>query len=263
MTTFPCFASSFDFFNNPAVLDVATIIANFQTRVTGQVPAWTVPVAGTFKSPVDGVGRFYEVTLTRVSATQLNIVVTDQNAVTIINREIDIDVAGNGVNYYTGQFHAWIESLRAGTSEIFSSGIIDETPQAQNAIQDYVYANAYRNSGGAFDGLGGAVAQEFMLDNGASGMQQRYRSWGQSQGVIVGLPDGAGALQFFPADMFATLTGVNKWLGRGYQLYMCDNSIAPGTQKTIQIGNAGETGVFQEISGLTVYANMKVMVRVA
>lgn len=261
MTTFPCFASSFDFFNNPAVLDVATIITDFRARVTGQSPAWTEPVANTFKSPVDGVGRFFEVTLTHTSVTQLGFKVTDQNAIVVCDREIDIDGGGNGVNYYTGQFHAWIESLRAGTSEIAQSGILDETPNAENAILNYVYGNGYRNNGGGVDGQGSNVGQEFMLDNGSSNPATRYRSWDQTVGLVVGLIDGTGALQFFPADMYANLSGLNRWIGRGYQLYICDSSIAAGTQKTIQIGDAGETGVFQVISGLANSQNMKVMVR--
>lgn len=262
MATFPCFASSFDFFNRPVVVDVATIITDFRARVTGQVPAWTEPVPGTFKSPVDGVGRFFQVTLSRTAATRLSFLVTDQNAIVICNREIDIDVAGNGVNIYTGQFHAWIESL-AISPEIAGSGILDLTPHAQNAIGDYVYANAFRNSGGTIDGQGSNVGQEFMLDNGGTQQQERFRAWSQTSGVIVGLVDGAGGLEFFPADMFATLTAVNKWIGRGYQLYLCDSSIAVGTVKTVNIGNAGEIGDFRELAGLATYQGMKLMVRVA
>lgn len=262
MTTFPCFASSFDFFNNPAVLDVATIITDFRNRTTVvQSPVWTEPVAGTFQSPVDGVGRFFTVTLVRNSATQLSTVVKDQNAITIINRTIQISGLGTSVNYYTGQFHAYIENLEA-TPELMQSGILDETPQAQNAILDYTFANAYRNGGGGIDGQGSAVAQQFMLDNGASGMQARFRAVWRSQSVGIGLKDSTGALQFFPADMFATITAVNNWIGRAYQIYMCDATLPFATQKTIQIGNAGETGVFQVLGLVSIDGVARVMVRV-
>ncbi len=261
MTTFPCFASSFDFFQRAGVVDVATIITDFRARVLGQVPAWTEPVAGSFQSPVDGVGRFMTVALTRVSATRLNVVVTDQNAITIINREIQISGGGTTINYYTGQFHAYIEANEA-TPEIAQAGILDETPLAQNAILDYVFANAYRNNGGGIDGVGGSVNLEWMLDNGASGLLNRFRSWGQTPAAVLGLKDPTGALQFFPADMFATVSGVNGWIGRAYQVYLCDASIPFGTQKTIKIGDAGETGVFQVI-GLVTTNGMREMVRVA
>jgi hypothetical protein len=261
MTTFPCFASSFDFAQDLAVVDVATIIATFQARVTGQAPAWTVPVAGTFKSPVDAVGRFMEVTLPRVSATRLNCVCTDQNGITIINREIDISGLGTTVNYYTGQFHAVVEALEA-TPEIFQAGILDETPQDEDAILDYVYANAYRNAGGGVDGNGGGVNLLFMLDNGGAANANRWRSVAQTPAGVIGLKDPTGALQFFPCDTQASVGGVVGWVGRLYQSYICDGGLATGLQKTVKIGDAGETGTFQ-VLGLASANGMKQMVRVA
>lgn len=260
MTTFPCFASSFDFFTRPGVVDVATIITDFRTRVLGQVPAWTEPVAGTFKSPVDGVGRFFEVALTRVSAVRLNCIVTDQNAIQIINREIDISGAGTAVNYYTGQFHAMIEALEA-TPEVFQAGILDETPLAEDAILDYVYANAYRNAGGGVDGQGGTANFDFFLDNGGAAANHRWRAFAQTIAGIVGLKDPTGALQFFPCDFVGNVSGVIGWIGRQYQSYICDSSLGTGVQKTLKIGTAGETGVFQVV-GLAPQSGMKQMVRV-
>lgn len=261
MTTFPCFASSFDFFNNPAVLSVATIITDFRARVTGQSPAWTEPVAGTFKSPVDGVGRFITVTLVATSATRLQWTVADQNAITVVDREIDISGVGTSVNYFTGQFHAYVEALEA-TPEVAQAGILDETPLAQNAILDYTFGNGYRNTGGGIDGAGSQVNQQFMLDNGVSALLNRFRAYWQTIGVQVSLKDQSGALQFFPADMYATIAGVNNWIGRAYQVYLCDSSLPFGTQKTIKIGSAGETGVFQVV-GLTTVGAAREMLRVA
>lgn len=261
MTTFPCFASSFGFFNNPSLTDVATIITDFRTMVLAQSPAWTEPVAGTFQSPVDGDGRFMTVTLVATTALRLQWLVADQNAITIVDREIDISGAGTSVNYYAGQFHAYIEALEA-TPEVAQAGILDETPLAQNAILDYTFANAYRNSGGAIDGQGGQVNLQFMLDTGASALQNRFRAYWQTTAAQISLKDQTGALQFFPADMFATIAGVNNWIGRAYQVYLCDSSVPFGTQKTVQIGNAGETGVFQVV-GLTTVGAAREMLRVA
>jgi hypothetical protein len=261
VATFPCFASSFDFFNNPSLTSVATIITDFRARVTGQSPAWTEPVAGTFQSPVDGVGRFMTVTLVATTATRLQWLVADQNAITVTDREIDITGAGTSINYYTGQFHAYIEALEA-TPEISQAGILDETPLAQNAILDYTFANAYRNSGGGIDGAGGQVNLQYMLDNGASALQNRFRAYWQTIAAQMSLKDQSGALQFFPADMHATIAAVDNWIGRAYQVYLCDSSLPFGTQKTIQIGSAGETGVFQVI-GLTTVGAAREMVRVA
>lgn len=264
MATFPCFASSFDFFTNAGpVVDVATIITDFRARVLGQVPAWTEPIANNFQSPVDGAGRFMTVVLARTSATQLSWIVKDQNGIQICTRDIDIDVAGNAVNYYTGQFHAVVETQRA-VPEIAQAGIIDETPEAQGSIANYVFGNGYRNAGGAIDGQGGAFFQFFALDNGVSGMASRVRGFSYDVGgTVIGLPDGAGAIQFFPMDMRINLVGVNKWIGRGYQSYICDQSIAAGTNKVIRIGDAGETGTFRVLGGLATAIATKQMVRSA
>ncbi len=264
MTTFPCFASSFDFFTNGGIVDVATIITDFRARVTGQTPAWTEPVADTFKSPVDGVGRFFEVTLNRLSATQLEFIVTDQNAITICDRSIEISGGGDTVNYYTGQFHAWIEILVA-TPEVAQSGILDETPLAENAIQNYVWGNGYRNAGGGIDGGGSTFGQEFALDNGSSSDQSRFRAWGvATNGAVPGLRDGAGNLQYFPVDMFINIAGTNEWIGRMYQAYLCDQSIPAGTLKTVPIDTTGLVlGTFRVIGGLGQVDCMKVAVRVA
>jgi hypothetical protein len=258
---FPCFASSFDFFNNPAVLTTATMITDFRARVTGQVPAWTEPVANTFKSPVDGVGRFFEVILTPTTATRLRWTIVDQNAITVADREIDISGIGTSVNYYTGQFHAFIEALEA-TPELAQSGILDETPLAQNAILDYVYGNGYRNAGSGIDGAGSNVNEQFMLDNGASANQNRFRGWGQAVAGSIGLKDSTGALQFFPADMFVVIGGVAAWVGRAYQVYLCDASLPFGTSKTIRIGDAGETGIFTVV-GLVTTQGVRQMLRTA
>ena len=271
MTTFPCFASSFDFFTDSTVTNVSQIISDFQARVTGQSPAWTNPSAGVFVSPVDGVGRFMTLTMVATSSTQLTITVTDQNNVTIITRSIEINSTGNTtVNYYTGQFHAWIESFNTagggpGGAEVFQAGILDETPLAQNAIPDYVWANAFRNSGGSNDGQGSTVSQEFMLDNGTAQQQQRIRAWGQTVSVgNIGLKDGAGNLQYFPADMFANISGTNRWIGRQYQAYVGDSSIAAGTTRTIPIDTTGLVlGTFKAITGLTESDGTIVLVRVA
>ena len=258
MTTFPCFASTFDFHQDVGVVDVNTIIATFAARATGL--GWVQAPAGTFTSPADGVGRFYVVVLTRTSATRLNCVVKDQNGITIINREIDISGAGTSVNYFTGQFHAWIEALEA-TPEVFMSGILDETPLAENAILDYVYAGAYRNNGGGVDGQGSNTSQFFMLDNGASAFANRWRAFAQTISAVFGLKDPTGALQFFPCDTQANVGGTAGWIGRFYQGYICDSSLPNGTVKNLKIGDAGETGNFQVV-GLAALNGVKQMMRV-
>lgn len=263
MTTFPAFASSFGFVNLPAVGDVQDIIDGFRTEALAQTPAWTEPVAETFESPVDADGRFYRIAMVATTQFRLGLTVTDQNGITIITREIDIDNPGpTSVNIFVGEYHAFIESLTA-TPELFQSGILDETPQSQVAIQNYVYAGAYRNSGGGVDGQGGIVNVIFMLDNGAPAVVNRYRSFWRTEDAQIGLTDVTGALQFFPCEMKANTGGVTKWIGRAYQCWLCDSSLSFSSQKTVQIGDSGETGVFQVIGLTSVGGVARQMVRVA
>ncbi len=261
MTTFAAFASSFRFLNNATITDVATIITDFRSEtVTNGSPAWTEPTSNNFKSPPDSVGRFFTVILGRVSATRLQFKILDQNQITIIDRVIDIS-GTTSVNYYTGQYHAWIESLVA-TAEIAWSGILDASPLTQGTYTNYVYGNSYRNSAGTIDGSGSQTGLMFMLDNGASTAQNRMRVVGNNvNGNAPGLIDAGGNFMYHPCEVTANMSGNIRWIGRAYQVWMVDSSIAVGSTKTIIIGNAGETGVFRVISGLTSAVGVRWAVR--
>ena len=262
MTTFPCFNTDFDFVNMPAVADVQDIIDQFRTTALAQTPAWTEPVAETFKSPVDGVGRFYTITMSAIAVDRLQWLVKDQNGITIADRTIDIDNPGpTSVNLYIGTYHGYVESMRA-TPEIAASGILDETPLAQNAIDNYVYGNGYRNSGGAVDGQGGTTNYFSMLDNGAAAYNHRFRSVAQTPAGAIGLKDAAGNPQFFPCDTQANVGGIAAWIGRQYQGYICDSSLVFDSQHDIKIGDAGEEGTFRVINYAS-QTGMRQMLRVA
>ena len=88
----PVFLASSYRYLELAVTDVSDIIVAFRTEaVVNGVPPWTEPSAALFKSPVDGLGRFHDVLLTRIAANNLECRVRDQlaNIVTTLRMEID------------------------------------------------------------------------------------------------------------------------------------------------------------------------------
>ena len=69
--------------------DVQTIMDDIDHQVKNHTtPAWTNPSAGLYKSPVDAVGRFFDVLLTRVTQQKLEWRVRDYLADTICTRRI-------------------------------------------------------------------------------------------------------------------------------------------------------------------------------
>lgn len=260
MTTFSTLASSFRFLNNPSVTDVTTCISDFRSEtVTNGSPAWTEPVSQTFKSPVDSVGRFWFVQLVRTAATRLRWIIIDQNNITVCDREVQIS-GTSSVNYYTGQYHAWIEVVTTG--EIASSGILDASPLPQGTYGNYVFGDGFRNNGGANDGAGDTIGKLFMLDNGGSAQRNRMRANGSNiNGNLPGLVDAAGNLLYIPCDIMAFNSSLARWSGKPYQLMLHDQSITAGTSKTIIIGSAGETGTFRALSGIARSEQMGWMLR--
>lgn len=263
MTTFPCYASTFYVDQSLAVVDVTTILTKLSAILPAESPAWTESPAGTFKSPVDAAGRFMKVIVSRVSATRMQWKVVDQNGVTICDRTIDIDVAGDTVNYYHGQFHCVVVTERA-TPEPAHAWILDETPYAQNAVANYVCGNAFRTSAGSADGTGSGVGQLFAVDNGAAAQVVRYRGWlMRLDQTVITLVDGTGAEQFFPVDICINLAGTFRFYGRQYQSYMCESGIAFGTTKQVPIDTTGLVlGTFKVLP-LATLNGARVMVRTA
>lgn len=268
MTVFASFASSFRFLNNPSITDVQTILNDFNSEVvTNGSPAWTSPsgftngtTSGTWKSPVDSAGRFYQIFLARTTATRMEFKVIDQNQLTVCDREIDIS-GTTSVNYYTGQYHAWIESLVA-TPEVAQSGILEPSPLPLTVYGTYVFGNAFRNTSGSNDGGADTTGKLFMIDNGGSSQINRMRDIGQNiGGQTPGLIDAAGNLLWHPMEISAANSAIQRWSGRPYQVVLGDSSVGAGTTKTIIIGNAGETGTFRGLGGLVNSVNCRIFLR--
>ena len=128
----PTFLStSHRYLRTNGVTDVDTIITDVRSEcVTNGSPAWTEPNTALFKSPIDASGRWFDVLLTRISATSLEMRVRDKNAVTVCTRRMYIDAGGTDIQYCTGEMHFAIVSLRS-PAEFLIAGMIDMTPESQ------------------------------------------------------------------------------------------------------------------------------------
>lgn len=263
--TIPRFlSSSFQFFQDLGVTDVATIITSLQTRALAQAPPWTNPIAGTLVSPVDSAGRFMQIVLTATTALRLHWVVKDQNNIIVADREIDIDaVVPTTVNTYLGQYHCYLETLRAPTPEWAAAFMLDPFEKyALNENQNYVMGNATRNAAGTVDGQGGTFDLWWMLQSGALTSAPRVRAVGGiTNGGTVGLLDFSGDPQFFPMDIQNIPNGITLWSGTAYQCYVTSSSIPSGVVKPVAIDNATPALFRTTVAPANSY-NMRLAIRV-
>lgn len=243
--------STFHFNQDLGVVDVSTIISSLTTILTTQAPAWTNPSAGVFISPVDSVGRFMKVVVARSSAVQMTWQVFDQNNILVANRSIEIDAAVNPttVNYFSGQYHLYIETLVAPTPEWAGAFLIEPTGYVLQDLQNYVVGNAFRTSGGAIDGQGSIYDQWFMLESGSPTLRQRVRAVMTSPGLNVGLLDFSGDPQFFPFDVVGVPSGTIQWMGSLYQVYVTDSRVPAGIIKPVAIDNATAASFRTTVAG--------------
>jgi hypothetical protein len=134
-----------------AIADVQSILDQLTTTLLTNLPVgsrWTQPVAGTYKSPPDAVGRFMRVVVSRISATRMQFKAEDQNLTTIIDGTLDLSALGNA-RIYAGTYHLAIETQVGATYEFGHASLVDPRPEALNVSASYVIGNTERNAAGA------------------------------------------------------------------------------------------------------------------
>lgn len=244
-------ASSYRAFERSGVSDVATIITDFQTEVLANSPVWTDSGGGLFVSPVDAVGRFFDVLLTRIDAERLEMRLRDQAGVTICTRRINCPSTNTWVSrIYTGQFHFIIDvEMESAAPEALYGGISDMSPEAQDAHTKYVYGGGYRTNADVASQYD--ISYAFMLDNVAAAAAQRRSVWGG----LATTGTGAVSLQSARVHRAALLWvqpiggGNLRYAGKQYQVLMVSSAVTVGTRLTVPIDIAA-TGVFRVIGGI-------------
>lgn len=134
-----------------AVVDVQTIINQMQTSALALSPAWTNPLAGKIVSPADSAGRQMTIQFNKISATNLEMVVTDGSGRTS-TRRAQIAAGGSNVNCYIGQFHMILDWLNGATPEGLFSVMLDESPELQTSHNMWLVMNGSRTTGDVNDG---------------------------------------------------------------------------------------------------------------
>src|SRR5262245_36076451 len=101
------------------ITDVQTLMDAIDDELKSQLPVasrWTEPVADTYLSPADAVGRFMKATLSRVSISRMQFRVKDQNDVTIFDGTIDRSGTATA-RIWSGPSHLWVELQSGATFE--------------------------------------------------------------------------------------------------------------------------------------------------
>lgn len=133
------------------ITDVQTIIDDAVTEATALTPPWTNPSAGKIVSPVDSFGRYIELQMTKISATVLEVVMTDPFARTLTRRA---NISGTVTcDFYIGQWHF---GLDWSSGEGYYACILDLSPEDGDAHNKWVFVTAPRDGTGTLDIAGGA-----------------------------------------------------------------------------------------------------------
>lgn len=226
-------ASTFRFLQLLGVSDVQTVMNNLAVELVAG--GWTDEGSGTYKSPVDAVGRFFKANFVRVDSGNLQMIVSDQNAQTIGTRRC-YGATNATWSIFTGPFHIYLEANRiSAAAEYMAGGILDFSPEAQSATTRYVYMNGYRNN------LNATVNSNWtywnMMDNVTIALTQRAMSPRAQVSTYAPAYDQSMNLVFHPLCMFAsTASLVSAYAGRAYQMVLLwDYASESGTRVKVPI----------------------------
>ncbi len=228
----------FHYTRMPAVTDMADVITRFRADAAGM--SWSEPSGGLFKSPVDADGRWFDILLTRISATNLECRMRTATAVTVYTGRMQIDAAGDDVIILLGQHYFWICSLKAtGGWEWLNGGIFDLSPESQTIYDKYYYGFPLRTTGDAFQGYTDA-SRSFVWTGSAYGLAEAmWHNWTTRNLSIALWSMTTGAAIFQPVN--GCIQGY--YAGRLYNHMFGPSSIANGSIVDVPIDD-GVTGKF-------------------
>jgi hypothetical protein len=206
---------------------------------------WTEPSAGRFKSPVDADGRFLEIVTSEPTSVRWQWQVLNDLGGTVCTREVLLSGAGETVRFMTGDYYAWA-AVENGVDEYIGAGLLDLTPEAQDAHTNYTWGRGYRNSSGTQDGQGDVVTEFFLADNGTYSSVRRLMSNRNQASTEVQLVTFAGNGLHVPATL-AALNASSQLRVAGRLFNAVTTFTGAGNTFTMVIGDAGEKGTFFSI----------------
>ncbi len=241
------------------VLDVQTILTELETILPAA--GWTHDGSDHFTSPADEWNRFFHLEFTRVSATNLNLLVKDAAGGTVGERRMYINgTAWANVQIFYGQYHFILDSLSGTGAEYLMAGILDLTPSTQDAHSRYVYMSGMRTNTGTASNY--TLNYASMIDNATATHDTRLIR--PNDGSNTGYQTFGGQYLYFPYE-----TGVDTnvltmgFAGRRYQQVLVGSELAD-RQSLIRLPI--ETGVlasFRGIHGPGTLNSMRLVCRVA
>jgi hypothetical protein len=254
-------ASSFQYKETALITDMNDAITTFRDEVMNRNdPAWSEPSAALFKSPPDARGRWIDVLLTRISATNLECRVRNSSGVTIETGRIQMDAGGNIFRFFTGQFYFHIESIRS-QAECARGGILDLSPEAQDIHTQWAYAASYRTVADAVQGFPSFMGLA-VIDNATPARVTRIQPMIAYGEATIGTKSPSGGFIFTAANVLMKAPGGSEFVfgGRMYQHMVCDGDLAPGSEIVVPI-DAGSYGTFK-VSGLSSQNSLRVALRI-
>lgn len=238
--------------------DVNNIITAFDTAATGLSSPWTDETAGVYLSPTDADGRFFRVTLTAISTTNLEMAVTDLNGLVVCTRRIQIVSGPKDWWLSVSTHHVWIEIDNA-TVEALGAGLLDCSPDSQTAHEQFTWGRGNRNTSDADDSQGHQQGFFFLVTNGAGASEQRVISQDRNcTSTAITMLHGDGTSLFLPFWMTGTFLTERRVAGKAYNLLFGQTT---GTALVLPIGTT-ETGTFRN-SNLVQSNTMRIAVRTA
>jgi hypothetical protein len=248
------------------VSDVGTIIADFGVKAVAK--GWTDEGGGLFSSPVDADGRWIDVLLTQVTDNQkLEWRVRDKDGVTLCTRRINMPSTNNwAVRIFVGAYHAIIDVDGCTTTyETLQAGILDLSPEDQDAHSHWAYGTGSRTTGNSLDANGGD-SYLYMIDNVAAAVLERVgRFSGAHPSLNIGRWTLNGSRVYRPREVWNKPAGVAnlRFAGRCYQQVLIASDVAPGAEIKIPV-DTSLTATFK-VLGLTPSSsyNWRVAVRIA
>lgn len=257
------FASAFRYKELQNVNDVNMIIAQFESEAVGN-GNWTKPSAGVFKSPPDAMERWYQLQLSATSGSRLSIGMTDMFGNTIATREIDLDAGGNNVQLFTGPQHSFFRSARS-TPEFAGAALVDLAPSnVLLPLYSLVGCGPRRVTDGGWDH--NYMGEWFMWDGTHAVCDWREHAYNVGNNVWFTARPAlsiSGANVYYPVRIRTTAFDKMCWVGRLPQCILGPSTLADGSEVTVPIGDAGETGVFKEVSRDSSLSWLKLLVRKA
>jgi hypothetical protein len=172
-------------------------------------------------------------------------------------------VSGGIVRYHFNIFGAYIECVQTDPSaaETLQAYILDQTPDLQTDSTNYVVGGGRRNNAGTDDATGNICGHLYALDNGAAAhVAGRTPGPRQAGTTAMNYTNAQVSWLFRDAMIFINQAGSLKWTGRIYHALLCDATIPPQAERSINIDTA-TTGVFKVTGQPLIQTTQKIMMR--